>query len=128
MSFKRGVVDEQLLLQDAGSLTATGNGTALDLGSGFAPEGGLPVQAAIDASVVDRTTGDETYTVKLQDSPDGTTYTDRTPDTSILAAGQTVLQGMIHARYVRLVRTLAGTTPILTIGKVFLDPISPRGR
>src|SRR4051812_48541643 len=103
MSFKRGVLDAQLLLQAAGSLTATGNGTALDLGSGFAPEGGLPVQAAIDASVVDRTTGDETYKVKLQDSPDDSTYTDRTPDTSILAAGQTVLQGMIHARYVRLV-------------------------
>jgi hypothetical protein len=88
----------------------------------------MPVQAAIDGSAIDSTTGNETYKVKLQDSPDDTTYTDRTPDTSILAAGQIVLQGMIHARYVRLVWTLAGTTPIIDFGAVYLDPISPRGR
>jgi hypothetical protein len=120
------VVDDQLLLQAAGTLTATGNGTALDLGAGFAPAGGKAFQVAIDATARDFTTGDETYKFKVQDSPDDATYTDRTPDTSLLAVGSIVLQGALHNRYVRLVRTLGGTTPSVTIKAVYLDPLVPR--
>lgn len=117
--------DELLLLQAAGTFTATGNGAALDLGAAFAPGGGgLPCQCAVQVTAIDTTDGNETYKFKLQDSPDNAAWTDRTPDTAATAVGACVVQGFIVQRYVRLVRTLAGTTPSITIGNAYLNPLT----
>lgn len=121
------IVDEQTVLQAGGSKTSTGNGTAVDLGSAWAPGlGGLPMQAPIliSAAVLD---GNQTYSFRLEDSPDNSTFTKRSPDVAVSSAnvGNAVAaQGFISQRYVRLVWTITGSTgssPSITFGDVSLS-------
>ncbi len=121
--------DELLILQAAATLTTTQNGTALDMGAGFSPGGGgFPVQAAINATVVKVSAGNESYTFKMQDSPDNATWTDRTPPVVFAAPGalpdMIPVQGFITARYARLVVTIAGTAPTITFDNVYLNPMT----
>jgi hypothetical protein len=122
-----GPQDENLVLQAAGALAATGNGAAIDLGSGYAPDsGGNPHLGIVPITAADFADANETYKFKIQDSPDNATFTDRSPDVSVLAAdiGKSILIGaFINNRYVRLVRTLGGTTPSVTVGKCYLQPL-----
>ena len=74
-------------------------------------------------NAVDTTTGDETYALKVQDSPDNATFTDRSVSVTVTAAGVVTIPAFVTARYVRLVRTLAGTTPILTVADSYLTPL-----
>ncbi len=126
-----GPVDTQLQLQAAGAVTASANGTALDLGAGWAPAaGGVPMLAILPFTALKRSAGNETYAFKLQDSPDNSTWTDAganraTADDGYAADGTTGLLavgGFIRNRYVRLVMTLAGTAPTITLGQVCLQP------
>lgn len=122
-----GPMDTAMPLQAAAvTKTASFNSAGLDLGSGYAPgANGQPCQAAIPISALDFTTGDETYSFKLQDSPDDSTYTDIGAAVSALSANvgsSIVLNGTIKQRYVRLALTEAGTTPSLTYGPVYLRP------
>lgn len=115
-----GPQDANLLLQASVTKTATFNSTGVDLGSGFAPAGGgMPMQGIVDYSAGDFTTGDETYTFKIQDSPDNSAWTDRSPGvvapvTVAAPAGAITIGAFIQQRYVRLVLTAAGTTPSIT--------------
>lgn len=108
--------DERSRLFASAQITATTNSAAFDLGANFAPGGpGLPIGAVVQASAVDRTTGDETYAIKLQESADGSTgWTDIGVAQSFTATGVYACFGFANRRYVRLVETLAGTTPIVT--------------
>lgn len=127
-----GVQDSQLALQASVTKTATFNSTAIDLGSGFAPAGGgWPMQGIVDYSAGDFTTGDETYTYKLQDSPDNSTFTDISPGvvapvTVAAPAGQVTVGAFVKQRYVRLVLTAAGTTPSITY-LAYLQPRTVKG-
>lgn len=122
-----GPQDSQLALQASVTKTATFNSTGLDLGSGFAPAGGgMPMQAIVNYSAGDFTTGDETYTFKIQDSPDNSAWTDRSPGvaapvTVAAPAGAITIPCSIQQRYVRLVNTIAGTTPTITYS-AYLQP------
>lgn len=121
--------DELLILQASATLTTTQNGAALDMGSGFSPGGGgFPVQCAINATAVKVSAGNESYTFKMQDSPDNATWTDRTPPVVFAAPGalpdMIALQGFITARYARLVVTIAGTAPTITFDNVYLNPMT----
>lgn len=125
--------DEQLRLDAAAgaaatTITATTNHTAIDMGSGFAPAGiGQPVAAVIQCTAGDRASGDETYNFKLQESSDNSTFTDISPNVAVTVSGTTfttgvyVAKGLLSKRYVRLVSTLAGTTPSVTF-KAWLNP------
>ncbi len=122
-----GPQDSQLLLQASVTKTTSFNSAGVDLGSGFAPGGGgKPVQAIVTYTAGDFTTGDETYSFKLQDSPDNSTFTDRSPAvvapvSASAPAGSIVIGAFVQQRYVRLVATLAGTTPSITYS-AYLQP------
>lgn len=108
--------DENLLLQDTVTKTATFNSAGLDLGAGFAPGGlGMPVAGVVDVSAIDRGTGDETYTFKLQESDDNASFADCGVATaSLTATGVVACKGFLTKRYARLVLTAGGTTPSIT--------------
>jgi hypothetical protein len=124
-----GPQDAGLALQASVTKTATFNSTGLDLGSGFAPPvGGMPMMGVVQFSAADFTTGDETYTFKLQDSPDNSTWTDRSAAVSSgvsasVSSGVLAVGGFIQQRYVRLVMTAAGTTPSITY-QGYLNPFT----
>jgi hypothetical protein len=120
-----GIQDVQLRLQASVTKTASFNSTALDLGSGFAPKGGgQPMQGIVPVTALDTTSGDETYAFKLQESDDNSTFTDMTPAVSATAVSTVACKGFVTKRYVRLVLTAAGTTPSITYGDAFLNPIT----
>jgi hypothetical protein len=126
-----GPQDTQLLLAAGATVTASGNGTALDLGAGFAPGGGgIPMQAIIEASATKLSAANETYSFKLQDSVDNSTWIDRSPPVTaanegitVDGTGGTILVGaFIRQRYVRLVETLGGTSPSVVLSDIYLQP------
>jgi hypothetical protein len=126
-----GPQDTQLLLAAAATVTASGNGTAIDLGAGFAPgAGGIPMQAIIEASATKLSAANETYSFKLQDSVDNATWIDRSPPVTaanegitVDGTGGTILVGaFIRQRYVRLVETLGGTAPSVVLSDIYLQP------
>ena len=126
-----GPQDSQLLLNPAGVITTSGNGVSLDLGNGFAPGGGgIPMQAVIEAGAIKLTAGNESYGFKLQDAPDNATWTDRSPNVTTATEGLLVdggggsilVGGFIRQRYVRLVTTIAGTAPTITLSDIYLQP------
>lgn len=110
-----GMQDVQLRLQAAVTKTATFNSTALDMGAAFAPGGGgLPVQGVVTVTALDTGDGNETYTFKLQESTDNSSFTDISPGVAVTDTGTVACKGFLSKRYVRLVATLAGTTPSVT--------------
>lgn len=106
--------------------TATFSGAGLDLGSGFAPGGGgQPFQAAVPISALDFTTGNETYSYQMEHSSDDSTYV--ACGAAVLAVSADVgssilLHGTVSRRYVRYTVTLAGTTPSITYGPIYVVP------
>jgi hypothetical protein len=125
-----GPQDAQLVLHPLAVRTASFNGTGLDLGAGFAPSGGgQPMQAVLFFTALDRVTGDETYSFRIEDSPDNATWTARSADRTVAqegftttgASGTFTIGCNIVQRYVRVVGTLAGTTPSISL-TVYLQP------
>ena len=121
--------DVQLLLQDVVTKTASFNSTALDLGAGYAPGGpGRRMSGVVNVTAADRSSGDETYTFKLQESDDNVTFLDAGAAESVPVSGTTatlgvvLVRGVVKRRYVRLVLTAAGTTPSVTY-KAWLNPL-----
>jgi hypothetical protein len=126
-----GPQDAQLLLNAAATVTASGNGAALDLGAGFGPAaGGIPMQAVIEASATKLSAANETYSFKIQDSVDAATWIDRSPAVTAANEGITVdgtggsilVGAFIRQRYVRLVSTLGGTAPSMALSDIYLQP------
>lgn len=91
--------------------TASANGTGVDT------LGYTSAMIVINAGDIDLTTGDETYNFKVQDSTDNSTFADVTGATEVVTAdNQTKVirvegLGTSVDRYIRVVATLAGTTP-----------------
>ena len=104
----------------------------------FAPgQGGMPMLCNIEMVSYDLTTGDETYTFKVQTSADGTNWKDASATKSVgyggadlqgtaaamaAAGGLIVIPFFADARFVKLVATLGGTTPILVCNDIWLSP------
>lgn len=106
------------VLHPLGAETATGNGTGLD-NSASSANGG---SAYLQVTAHDRTTGDETATIKVQHSADDITYADLiTFDVIASATPQAqrkTVTGTVN-RYTRDNRTMAGTTPSTTYHLAF---------
>jgi hypothetical protein len=125
-------LDTQLLVEAAITKTAAYNGASFDQGAGFAPGGvGMAMAALINVTACDRSSGDETYAFKLQESADNISFVDCGPSVSVDVAGAVATLGMINVpgfvslRYQRVVHTPAGTTPSITY-ETYLSPnISP---
>lgn len=128
-----GPQDSQLVLQASVTKTASFNSVGIDLGVGFAPGGGgKPMQAIVNYSAGDFTTGDETYTYKVQECATlGGTYRDcsagvAAPVTVAAPAGVITIGCNIQLEFVRLVLTAAGTTPSITYS-AYLQPRTVTG-
>lgn len=130
-----GTIDAQLQLFAGGVVAASANEPALDLGSGYAPNGpGQPMTAVIPFTTIKLSAGNETYSFKIQDSPDGATnWVDRSAarlasDDSIATtdgqSGEIALPCCTINEFVRLVITLGGTSPSITLGACYLSPIT----
>jgi hypothetical protein len=122
------VIDTAQHIQDAVTRTASGNGTGLDLGVGFAPVGiGEPACAVVNITAMDETSGDESYTFTLQESADNSTFTNcgiPVVLTAVLASplGSYSVYGLVNQRYVRVAATISGTTPSVTYSTDFGIP------
>lgn len=92
-------------------ITSSTNGTGVDT-LGF-NDGMVQVLAG----AIDLTTTDETYAFKVQDSDDNSTFADVSGLTTTVTAANQVKEirlaelNLVLKRYVRVVATLAGTTP-----------------
>lgn len=105
--------DVNLALQSLTTVTATGTSTALNIPTGTASRG-IPVRLV--ATTVSGTS--PTFSAKIQESTDGTTYIDllnltnpATNVNSLTAAGQLSGNLQTEKAYVRLVYTIGGTAP-----------------
>ena len=115
--------DNQLLLQDTTTKTASYSTPAVDLGAGFSPGGlGRPAAAVLHATAVDVADGNETYTAVLQDSNDNVSFFAAGAAVSLGAVGAHAIRGWITRRYARVALTIAGTTPSITF-KAWLNPL-----
>ena len=109
--------------------TASANGTGVDT------MGYNTAKAVIVAGDIDLTTGDETYSFKVQDSEDNSTFADVSGATATVTADNQVKNIAINGlgtsinRYVRVVLTTAGTTPsipcsaVIELGNAFDNPV-----
>lgn len=101
-------LDATLVLQAAATITATTNSTAVDLAQGTPMRG---LWAAVKLTSISGTAATVAY--KIQASSDNTTFSDiavAVPGT-VSAAAVLDIPFTTSLRYVRLVSTVAGTTP-----------------
>lgn len=127
------IIDAQLLFSDAQALVATAVSTnVIDLGTDRNIGIGEPMAVVITVDVaLDRTTGDETYSVQLQTDDNvgfaspanvGGAYA----LTTYVAGTKFVIplpSGIETERFLRLNYTLGGTTPLGTL-TAFLQPLA----
>jgi hypothetical protein len=115
--------DTALLMQDTTTKTANFNTVALDLGSGFAPGGlGKPVAAVVNATALDTSSGNETYSLTLEESSDNVTFAAASAAQAVTATGAIAVRGWLTKRYARLALVVGGTTPSITF-KAWLNPL-----
>ena len=110
--------------------TSSANGDAVDT------MGYNSVMAVIEAGNIDTVDADETYNFKLQGSADGSTgWADVSGATAVVTADNQVklirLDNLLDVpRYIRVVATLAGTTPswpgsaIVLLGNAVQGPVN----
>lgn len=105
------------ILQVLGAETATGNGTGVD-NTTASTNGGTGVLQVTAGSP-----GAATLVVKVQHSPDNTTYTDLITFASVLGSDAPTSQRLTVAgtvnRYVRAQWTITGSTPSFTFSLLF---------
>lgn len=118
-----------LVAKDHAAKTATFNGTAITLdkvlgywnaGSENLADHTFPI--VINVEAIDKTTGDETYTIDLEVGPVGFATSVKTGKVTVTGAGQyvilvdvpTLVAMKSDAAAIRLAYTLAGTTPSIT--------------
>jgi hypothetical protein len=115
--------DTALLMQDTTTKTANFNTPGLDLGGGFAPGGlGKPVAAILNATALDTGSGNETYSLTLEESSDNSTFTAAGAAQAVAAIGAVAVRGWLTKRYARLALVVGGTTPSITF-KAWLNPL-----
>ena len=101
--------DASLLFHDAAALTATGNSAALDVKK--TPVDGVTVEIAVTAASGTTPTLD----VTIQESNDNSTWRNVTTFPQITGTGRFFRRVSSGFRYLRLARTVGGTTPSFTV-------------
>jgi hypothetical protein len=115
--------DAALVLQASVTKTTSFNSAGLDLGSGFAPGGlGVALAAVVQVTAIDTSSGNEAYSITLEQSDDNATFAPAGASLAVAATGVFAANGRITKRYVRLVMTAGGTTPSITY-KAWLNPL-----
>lgn len=108
--------DPVQVLHPLSAVSATANGTGVDQLAASSNGG----SAFLQVTAMDRTTGDETMVVKVQDSDDNAVFVDLITFTSPTEPGAQfgTVTGTVE-RYVRAQHTLAGNTPSGTYSLTF---------
>jgi len=101
--------DANLLFHDAAALTATGNSSSLDVKK--TDVNGVVVKVVVTA--VSGTT--PTLDLKVQESDDNSTWKDLVTFDQITSTGRWSRLVQSKRRYLRLARTVGGTTPSFTV-------------
>jgi hypothetical protein len=101
--------DSNLLFHNAAALTATGNSSGLDVSK--TGHDGVWIDIAVTA--VSGTS--PTMDVKVQESDDNSTYNDLVTFAQITATGRYFRKVQSKKKYLRLARTVGGTTPSFTV-------------
>lgn len=101
--------DTNLLFHNAAALTASGNSSGLDVQK--TPGGGVWVEIVVSAVSGTSPTAD----FKVQESNDDSTYNDVATFAQIVATGRHARLVQSKKRYLRLARTIGGTTPSFTV-------------
>lgn len=115
--------DSALLMQDTTTKTANYSSPGFDLGNGYAPGGlGQPAAAIVNVTARDGTSGNETYTLTLEESNDNATFAAAGATTTVSATGAIAVRGWLTKRYVRVSLVVGGTTPSITF-KAWLHPL-----
>ena len=109
-----GIIDDGLQLEDGFAITTTENGTSVDLGVNHSAAPLRFVQLVGDVTAIDLASGDETYELELEESADASTWTTTGLKFSVAAVGDFLMGVGVKKRYVRLKKTLGGTTPSIT--------------
>lgn len=111
-----GPIDANAKFFDAEAVFNGVGSDAIDLGSGFKPRPALPVNIVFDVVSIDETTGDETYQFTLQQRDETTDDWESTGLVVTLSkAGIASFTAGVKARYVRLLPSIAGTTPEIAL-------------
>jgi hypothetical protein len=125
-------------LYAGGTLTATANETGVNAGTlsngGTWDPDGTPFELSVPITTLKHSSGNETYTFAVQDSPDGTTWTARSvvrdarddsgPGNTDGGSGTIKFHVEIkNPANVRLVVTIGGTSPTITLGAVTMAPV-----
>jgi hypothetical protein len=123
-----GPLDDSLKLDAAATYTATNNPSGIDLGNGFTAGGaGRPVSLVLNVAAL-ATDSDQTYACTLQQSDDQSTWVNAGPANVVTAAGsQAKVGGALTKRYARLLWTLGGTGPSITVTS-YLKPATAKRR
>lgn len=101
--------DANLLFHSAAALTATGNSSSLDTKKTGA--NGVVVEVAVTAVSGTLPTAD----FKVQESENDSTWNDLVTFAQITAVGRFTRVVQSQKRYLRLARTIGGTTPSFTV-------------
>jgi hypothetical protein len=112
--------DEQLRLEPLATAAASYITATFDLGAFFQTDNGRSFGCVINVPAI-AIGGDKTYFHKLQESPDGTTWTDASANLPITGPTTAMVVGFVSNRYVRRVITIAGTAPSIT-NESWLNP------
>ena len=111
---KRGTYDVLAVLIAAATITASANGTGIEVGKGSTFQVAVDVRGAVSGT-------DQTLDVKIEESDDNSTYTEVMKFPQIDAAGRTQLAVQVTGKYVRAVVTIGGTdTPSFGDTEVFV--------
>lgn len=102
--------DSQLLFHNAVALTTNGDSASLDLGKTAADGQWIEIAVTVVGG-----TGTPTINFKVQESNDDSSYNDDVVFPAITAVGNYYRKVQSDKRYLRLNRTVSGTTPSFTV-------------
>ena len=113
--FLPGPLDSKMCLSLAQGIIISADSTnVVSLGDGWAPK---PIEGMclyLNVTALDHTTGDETYSFTVWESADNNSWTSTHLTIPITATGSYLAVFGSTAQYVKLIATLAGTTPSIT--------------
>ena len=115
-------LDASMQLDAAATFTANSGSAAYDNGESagglypYAPNmQGVPFALVINVDAI-TVAGTNAYTIKMQTSPDNSTWTDASATLTLTATGAVTLAFTMNARFVRRVLAVSGnSTPSITL-------------
>lgn len=110
-----GPQDASLAFYNAATVAATADSATIDLGVGFAPDPIAPLSIQGLVTALDLSSANETYSLTLWESSDNTNWTTTGLTMALTATGAVHKIAGVTKRYLKIIATLGGTTPSMTL-------------